>query len=190
MPRHILITGAGGRIGTALQALYPNATCIECADIDLREQVPDFRGFDAVIHLASNLDDGLEANADNIRITFNVLRGATRANITRLIWASSMTAEERQIAFPVTWYGRTKRAQEMLLDAWCAEKSERRAVALRFGHFCPGSQPPPEHELLRLRPSGLAFWVGRALSHVQPGLTIWNALGGVDESGISATGNR
>lgn len=190
MPHHILITGAGGRIGTALRRLYPNAACIEWADIDLREQVPDFTGFDAVIHLAGDLNDGLEANANNMRITFNVLRGATRANTTRLIWASSVTAQERQIAFPVTWYGRTKRAQEMLLDAWCAEKADRCAVALRFGHFCPGSAPPPEHEVLRLRASGLAFWVGRALSHAQSGLTIWNALGGVNEAKISAARNR
>lgn len=173
----ILITGATGRIGTALQALYPQAYRLDISDIDLRKELPDFTTYQVVIHLASSLGHDLVAGADNMKIAFNVLQAASVSRLPRLIWASSITAEERHIAFPVTWYGRTKRAQELLLDAWCAEDDSRKAVALRFGHFQPGSTVPPEHELLRLEPSGLAYWMDRALAHPIPGLTIWNALG-------------
>ena len=173
----ILITGASGRIGTAIRGLYPQAQCLDVEDIDLRVNVPDFSSSEVVIHLASNLGTDLISGFENMTIAFNVLRGASVSGLSRLIWASSVTAEERHIAFPVTWYGRTKLAQELLLDAWCAEDSRRTAVALRFGHFQPSSTVPPEHEVLRLELSGLAYWIDRALHHQTPGLTIWNALG-------------
>jgi hypothetical protein len=62
---------------------------------------------------------------------------------------------------------------------WLAGKEGRRAIALRFGHFHPGSVPPHEHEAVRLTEKGLVYWVERALSD-EPQvsrLTVWTATG-------------
>ncbi|WP_449411106.1 NAD-dependent epimerase/dehydratase family protein [Methylobacterium komagatae] len=173
----ILVTGSEGRIGRSISGWLQAANGIDLSSGDLSDLVPDFSGYDTVIHLAGSLTEDIDAAEQNQAITFNVLRACRKAGVGKLIWASSVRADEPLIGLPVSWYGASKAAQEAYLRAWVAEVPSRIAVALRFGHFCPGSKPAAEHEILRLTESGLEYWVSRALSHAACGLTIWHATG-------------
>ncbi|MCJ2037591.1 NAD-dependent epimerase/dehydratase family protein [Methylobacterium sp. J-059] len=176
----MLITGATGRIGRAIHALYPEARASDRADGDLARDPPKIRaGEGTVIHLAGNLAENIDAADLNIRMTINVLRACRQSSVRRLIIASSVLADEPRAGFPITYYGAAKAAQEAMLSAWCAEDESRIGVALRFGHFSPGSTPPLEHEAVRLDEGMLAHWVARALALENTGLTTWNAVGRV-----------
>lgn len=103
--KKVLITGAGGTIGTALRRLAGDRYEFSClthrphdfpstaADIvDLEAIQPAFEGMDAVVHLAA--DAGVESPwesilQNNIIGTYNVFEAAHRAGVERIVFASS-----------------------------------------------------------------------------------------------------
>jgi nucleoside-diphosphate-sugar epimerase len=173
----VIVTGAAGRVGRMVLGVLPGAIGVDRSNGDLIDAIPDLRAYHTVVHLAGLLSEDLESAASNLAMTMNVLRACQRAGVRRLIWASSVRADEPLIGMTTSWYGAAKAAQEQLLRAWAAENSKRTAVALRLGHYCPGSAPQPEHEALRLNEAGLDYWVRRALAHPVAGLTTWHAAG-------------
>lgn len=174
----MLITGASGGIGRAIQARHPYAIGIDLPQGDLRyAQLSLPRNIETVVHLAGSLAEDIDTASDNLIISMNVLKACRDSSVKRLIWASSVRAQEELIGFDVSYYGRAKAAQESMLSAWCAEDPRRIGVALRFGHFCPGSKPPILHEALRLDEEMLNFWINAALGLEKPGFTVLSAIG-------------
>ena len=61
--RHVVVTGAGGQLGTALCELYPDARVLTRADWDVTFPPPDLGEVDLVLHAAAWTDvDAAEAN--------------------------------------------------------------------------------------------------------------------------------
>ncbi|QRG66301.1 NAD-dependent epimerase/dehydratase family protein [Brevibacillus choshinensis] len=115
----ILITGAAGRIGSALTAFFKDRYSLRLADLDLSRldiahdpkhekltlQVADLeacqhacKGIDTVIHLAGDPspDAGFYESLleNNIKGTFNMFRAAKDQSVGRIIFASSAQAIE------------------------------------------------------------------------------------------------
>ena len=117
-----------------------NPTCDLKQAIDLRYEVPNFEGYDAVFHLAARVgglmfthgDSEARVMMDNLRIDSNVLEASLRADIKRFIYASSSEVyptwklSERQAVLKETdgrdanaigsGYGWAKVAGEVLLE--------------------------------------------------------------------------
>ena len=102
--KKILVTGAGGVIGTAVRnrlaerfdvlALDRNPVAgVEsvCADVaDLSSICPPFKGVDGVVHLAGEIhSDWAGYLASNVVGTYNVFEAAHRAGVKRVVFASS-----------------------------------------------------------------------------------------------------
>ncbi len=105
--KNILLTGAAGRIGTALReelGTRYHFRCLDCkqtvgaddvviADItDFDAVLPAMQGMDAVIHLAAN--PSVEQPWDDVYTssiggTYNVFEAARRTGINKIIYASS-----------------------------------------------------------------------------------------------------
>jgi nucleoside-diphosphate-sugar epimerase len=114
----IAVTGSSGKLGTAtvdrlradghdvlgLDIAGPNGAGFTRVDLSDYGQTLDALlgvtarsdGFDAVVHLAAIAVNGLVPDATtfqaNVAVSFNVLFGAMRAGITRIVTASSITA--------------------------------------------------------------------------------------------------
>lgn len=104
-PMRVLITGAGGTIGTALREYLANHFELSAlthkpadypshvADIsDLEGILPAFAGVDAVVHLAASPaveTPWEEILPNNIIGTYNVFEAARRSGVERVIFASS-----------------------------------------------------------------------------------------------------
>ena len=93
----LLVTGAGGLLGSSLRKLCPTAVCVTRTDCDLRDlaQVTVLLGDmqpARVLHLAgrvggvrSNADHNADLFTDNVLINTNVLSAAQRTGVSRLI---------------------------------------------------------------------------------------------------------
>jgi nucleoside-diphosphate-sugar epimerase len=116
-PTHILLTGAGGRIGSAFRAFAADRYRLRLADRDLSKlgepqgqevvalDAADLEacqaacvGVDVVIHLAA--DPSAEADFyrslldNNVKATYNIFRAAKDQGCRRVIYASSIRALE------------------------------------------------------------------------------------------------
>jgi dTDP-4-dehydrorhamnose reductase len=61
--RHVVVTGAGGQLGTALHETFPDARALTRADWDVAFPPPDLGAVELVLHAAAWTDvDGAEAN--------------------------------------------------------------------------------------------------------------------------------
>ncbi|MCK2055464.1 hypothetical protein [Methylobacterium sp. 37f] len=169
----IAINGAGGRIGRTLVAALRSKHDMTLLDKDEGCNLAGLNSFDAVIHLAVDFTDAQES--------IEMLAVALKtADTPRFIYASSVTVDPHSgVDEADKTYVQAKKDGEAMVYHWLAGKDGSRAIALRFGHFHPGSVPPHEHEAVRLTENGLVYWVERALSD-EPQvsrLTVWTATG-------------
>lgn len=164
MNRTILITGASGRIGSALvkhlDASKSDHYDLLLADLQVADErsiildVRDFQacrkaceGVDTVVHLAgvASPDSPFEAILPvNITGTYNVFRAASEAGVRRVVFASSAQVVEGypldvQVhadmpVRPKNLYGVSKAFGEALA-AYFAYQEELEAVAVRIGAF-------------------------------------------------------
>lgn len=169
----IAMTGAGGRMGRTLVAALSRKHDIILLDKDEGCDLSAYGSVDAAIHLAVDFADAQASLA--------MLATALKsADTTRFVYASSVTVDPHSgVDEADKTYVQAKKDGEAMCCDWLAGKEGRRAIALRFGHFHPGSVPPHEHEAVRLTEKGLVYWVERALSD-EPQvsrLTVWTATG-------------
>lgn len=163
----VLITGAGGRIGTALRERLPDfgwtlrgvdltaAEGVTAADVtsaaELDEVVP---GAEAIVHLAGQPDEAPwpEIRQANIEGTFQVFEAARRHGVRRVVYASSNHA----VGFtpvpsdgplpadlaprPDTLYGVSKAFGEALARYY-TDRYGLQVACLRIGTFAPS---PPD----------------------------------------------
>jgi len=164
MPKTVLITGASGRIGSALtkhlDAVGRDDYRLRLADlkkIDGRGRILDVtdlaackevcQGVDAVVHLAGvpSPDSPFESILrSNIVGTHNIFRAAADAGVRRLVFASSAQAVEgypvdvqvktNMPVRPKNLYGVSKAFGEALA-AYFAYQEGLEAVAVRIGAF-------------------------------------------------------
>lgn len=153
MHKKIVITGAGGIIGTVLGKVFEAGTCREL-DLPLFDARRYFlvkrflEDADTVIHLAWNKVredyNSDHCHVDNTAMFMNVYRAASELNIPRLIMASSVHADDfgswsgselmrcDMPAKPVTKYGVHKLFMEQLGENY-ARSSKSEIVCIRFG---------------------------------------------------------
>lgn len=158
--RKVLVTGAAGYVGTALRQALAGRFEFVCLDRRPVPGVPEacvagladrralrraMRGCDAVIHLGGVRDDAdfmAELLPHNIEGTWNVYESAAAAGVRRILFASTLQAEEglpRDIpasvthpARPMNLYAVTKVLGEDLGRA-VAMRTGIAVVALRLG---------------------------------------------------------
>jgi dTDP-4-dehydrorhamnose reductase len=116
--RHVVVTGAGGQLGTALCETFPAARALTRADWDVTFPPPDLGVVDLVLHAAAWTDvDGAETNpqdaaAVNVGGTLNVasLRAPLVAFSTDYVFDGTkrMPYVESDAPNPLSAYGRTK----------------------------------------------------------------------------------
>lgn len=128
----VLITGAGGQVGTALKHTAPGAKAFSHHDLDVtdaRAVAEAAAGIDVIVHLAALTNvDGCEAEPDtahrvNVGGTKNVV-AAAREHGARVVFLSTdyvFSGEDAPYSEdgdpgPVNVYGETKLAGERLLD--------------------------------------------------------------------------
>jgi uronate dehydrogenase len=169
----ILLTGAAGRIGTALRKSLKNYYYFRCvahksmkfADDIVVADIIDFdairqamHGVDAVIHLAANsrIDQPWQdVYTSSIGGTYNVFEAARQVGIKKIIYASSSYVSSWQEVkqkkpvtpdmpvSPDTLYGVGKLFGETL-GRYFAEKYNMSIICLRIGAFYV-IPPPPKH---------------------------------------------
>lgn len=170
---NIVMTGASGRMGRTLAASLSKKYHMILLDKKEGCNLADFKVCDAVIHLAIDFTD-----AQSSLTMLTTALETTGAK--RFIYASSVTVDPHSgVDEADKTYVQAKKDGETLCRRWLAGRDDSRAIALRFGHFHPGSVPPHEHEAVRLTEKGLVYWVERALSD-EPQIsqfTIWTATG-------------
>lgn len=157
----VLITGAGGVVGTFLRTRLPDheltlldvvpvsaegvAGSITASVTDLKAMTAACHGFDAVIHLGGLSTENTWANILDVNIngTYVVLEAARRAGVKRVILASSNhavgyheNAEEplpdALVPLPDTYYGVSKVALEGL-GALYHHRYGLEVICLRIG---------------------------------------------------------
>ncbi len=184
----ILITGARGRIGSALARHWHDRAPVlmDREDGDLTRYMSvwadRFAGIRTVVHLAADPDPASpfeSAAAANIEATLNVLRACLEHDVEQVIYASSVWADYQtwRLAPKTTWYAASKMAGEALVRAW-ADQADRPAVCLRFGYFDPEAlDVSPAAETHRLSEAALAFHLDQALAWPGPGCSVRYAMG-------------
>ncbi len=187
-PRPILITGARGRIGSALLRHWRDRDCValdrEEGDLTSYEEswAKRFEGAGTVVHLAADPDPSspfASAASGNLQATLNVIRACSEHGVARLIYASSVWADYAawQLAPKMTWYAASKIAGEALVRAW-SDQLGRPAVCLRFGYFDPAASGVlPEAETHRLDEAALGFHLDQALAWSEPCCSVRYAMG-------------
>ena len=174
----ILMTGAAGRIGTALRAALADEFLIRCLDkapvtgdpdavlgdvTDLALMERTAHGVDAVVHLAANpsVDQPWSEAAAAIAGTHTVLEAARRAGIRKVVLASSAYMNGwREVnardpvgpaspVSPTTLYGVSKMTSE-LLGQYFATTFDLSVVCLRIGafHVVPPRPDSPDHYIV------------------------------------------
>jgi nucleoside-diphosphate-sugar epimerase len=170
MKRKVLITGAGGRIGSFITKQWverydlvltdihpPKETYgfpfhqVNLADFDAVRALCD--GVDTIVHLGA--DPSMEATwesllPNNVIATYNVFESAAQAGCRRVVFASSVNAvfgyePDVQVQInmpirPINVYGATKVWGEALASAYVA-KSNLSAICLRFGAVMDRENP-------------------------------------------------
>ena len=180
MSKTILITGASGRVGSALVKYFDrigNPYTLRLADLEITEErgvnidVTDFsscksacEGVDTVVHLAgvaspdSPFDQVLPVN---IVGTYNIFQASSEAGVKRVIYASSaQTIEGYPLDIqvktdmpvrPKNLYGVSKAYGEALAAYYAYQKNVE-AVAIRIGAF------EYQHEWSQLNSRDLSAW--------------------------------
>jgi nucleoside-diphosphate-sugar epimerase len=162
--RRVVLTGAAGRIGSAIAPRLTERWDLQLTDArrggvvqpldvtDLDACRAAFTQADAVVHLAAVPDPDAtweQLLPANLVGAHQVALAAMGCGVRRLVLASSLQAvsaypEGRQVRTadaprPANLYGATKAWLEAL-GAWVASSSETSVVALRIGYFA-GSPP-------------------------------------------------
>jgi uronate dehydrogenase len=162
--KRILLTGAGGKIGTALRNKLFGKVKFRCLDLIPIEDADDFiqadimdfpavltamEGIDVVIHLAGNpgFDQSWETVYQaGIGGTYNVLEAARQAGVPHVIYTSSTavlgwreleqgkTVSPEMPVHPINLYGIGKATGEMLARYYC-EQYDLSITCLRTGSF-------------------------------------------------------
>ncbi len=146
MRSHVVITGSEGNIGRRLRRVFPAVVGIDraagaeiqvdlgVADFEAPELVAALAGAEAVIHLGTSphpdgpAEDHLAAVLNSARL----VDACARADVPKLVLASSGWAAPENIGQELNAYGQSKRAMEALAGIYSAMPG-RRAVALRIG---------------------------------------------------------
>ena len=158
MSRTVLITGAGGNIGTKLRAHFSSlGWTLRLLDADARGDaviqaadladwddawVTQFAGVDAVIHLAGNPSSAASwasALRFNIDLTANVYEAAAAQGVRRVVFASSnwVMAGHRPVEgvlttnmepYPINPYGVSKLVGERMARSMHARRGLRRSA--------------------------------------------------------------
>ena len=128
----VLITGAGGQLGTALAEVVPWADALGRGELDVSRHVPD--GYDLILHAAAWTDvDGAESDPAGAELA-NVLgtRNVVAAGAPVVYFSSDYVFDgsktepyvESDRPGPLGVYGRTKLAGEYeVRDGWIVRSS-------------------------------------------------------------------
>ena len=177
-PRRVVVTGASGRIGSAIVPLLADRWDLALTDLeegpgvralDVRDLAgcrAVFAGADAVVHLAAVPDPDAPWDAllgANVIGAHTVAQAAIDVGVRRLVMARSLQAvsavpDHRQLRSddqpePANLYGATKAWAEALCG-WVAATSATSAVALRIGYF---HDERPDHATVT--PRELSAWL-------------------------------
>ncbi len=181
MSKTILITGANGRIGSALVAYFDsieNPYTLRLADLEMTEErgvkvdVTDFascksacEGVDTIVHLAgvASPDSSFEQVLPiNIVGTYNIFQASAEVGVKRVIYASSaQTIEGYPLDIqvktdmpvrPKNLYGVSKACGEAIAAYYAYQKNVE-AVAIRIGAF------EYRHEWAKLNARDLSAWI-------------------------------
>jgi len=174
MAKTVLITGAGGNIGTKLQQHFlslgwtlrlldvkaqGNAAVMEC-DLAVWDErwVRQFEGVDAVVHLAGQPSPAAPWSSIgplNIDLTLNVYEAAVRQGAKRLIFASSnwTVAGHRFAEFPLTTDGEPNPINPYGVSKLIGERMGRSyhdrwglsVICFRIGYCQRGENRPGPH---------------------------------------------
>jgi uronate dehydrogenase len=200
----VLVTGAGGAIGSAVTAPLRERWRLRATDLrpspDVEElDITDadacraaFTGLDAVVHLAGNPDPGAswsQLYGPNIAGAHVVAAAARDCAVRRLVLASSQQAvsaypdafqrRAEDPARPANLYGATKAWVEAL-GSWVAASSETTVVALRIGYFArrapAGEDATARNMAAWLSPRDCAELIRAAVEADVTGLTVVNGI--------------
>ena len=184
----LLITGARGRIGSALARHWSSQqpVLLDREDGDFSQAEPRwmdrFAGIVTVVHLAADPDNQgpfESAGRDNILSVLNVLDACQRRGVQRLVFASSVWADHKvwQASEIMTWYSASKRAGEALVHAW-SDQNQRPAVCLRLSLYDPGpSRAGALAQAARLDDAALVHHFNSALEWSEPRCETRYAIG-------------
>jgi uronate dehydrogenase len=166
LPRHVLITGAAGAIGSCLrEGLRPLVERLDLTDVRAVEPAREenfvradlvdrdaltraFEGVDAVVHLGGKSTEGPfdQLLGPNLVGTFNVFEAARLSGVPRVVFASSNHATgfygvDRRLSGveptrPDSLYGVTKVYGEAMGRLY-VDKFGLEVVCLRIGTFAP-----------------------------------------------------
>ncbi len=159
--KRVLITGAGSYIGTRTAgylAKLPERFQVETLDVkEAAWQQADFRGFDAVLHVAGLAHQKeTPANAGdydriNCQLALAVARKAKESQVSQFVFFSTMSVygrvcghiTEETVPHPSSHYGSSKWKAEQAL--WALETPAFRVAILRppmvYGPGCRGNYP-------------------------------------------------
>jgi dTDP-4-dehydrorhamnose reductase len=132
-PGRILITGAGGQLGTALAEVFPEADARSHAELDVTAPALDYRP-DLVLHAAAWTDvDGAEADPDGAaRVNVEGTRNMVALGAPVLYYSTDYVFEgsagepylETDETGPLSVYGRTKLQGELeVREGWIVRAS-------------------------------------------------------------------
>jgi UDP-glucose 4-epimerase len=158
--RHVVsgLTAGGAQVRVLDLKPHPDASVdIVIGDICDRETVDRslHGGFDSIVHLAAitsvlrSLEHPVLTYETNVAGTFNVLEAGRAAGVTSLAFATTnavtgpMTApkiSEAAVLNPLTPYGSTKAAAEMMMSAYTASYGLRCACIRLTNVYGPGMQ--------------------------------------------------
>jgi NAD+ dependent glucose-6-phosphate dehydrogenase len=174
MSRTVLITGAGGNIGTKLRAHFSGlGWALRLLDINVRSDpaiqpvdlaewddswVAQFAGVDAAVHLAgdpSPLASWASAQRLNIDLTANVYEAAAMQGVPRVVFASSnwvMAGHRRTQGalttdmepYPINPYGVSKLVGERMGRSVHARRGLS-VICFRIGYLQRGDNRPGTH---------------------------------------------